>query len=582
MAEQDSDLAVRDPGYGDATIQSLNLLRKDEQLCDFTIRAEDREFKVHRALLAAASDYFRVMFTGHMRESNENSVELKGMTADSLQQIIDFVYCGEIILNFDNLTEVLNAASHLQVNRALDLCCDFIQSKLNFENADELLQIADVYSLNKVTEHFDVHILDNFEAFSKTESFINLDAKKLIQYISSDALKISSEFRLYELVNQWLHHDKARFQHAEKIMSHIHFALMTQPQLQKAREDYLMRTNTRVTQYVIEGLKYGLDVCCRQPVINERSEIRTTKKSLVVIHQGSAFRPFQVTAFNHERGLFYKLFSNTSGSCDCRVAVIDNFIYICRIVDFGGGTLMNSLCRFDPRHLQVQELSPMKRLRLDSALVAIGHKLYVLGGGSENLFVLDSVECYDVNTNMWTDEIPLLEPTHSHAATVTDDKIYISGGVSSTDRQPVNTFASFDLTTRTWESKPGIFYARRLHDMVAIDRKIFVLGGITRHGVSNTGQTPIECYDIQTEQWTLLAHTFSGRSIGHYIAMEGKIYSIGREHYSAAEDEIWVYDLPTDQWSKLAKAPNHMNLSSAVCTKLFINFSDENVERLKI
>ena len=48
--------------------------------------------QVHKSLLAATSDYFRVMFGGMMAESQQNTVDLKGVTADGLQHIIDFIY----------------------------------------------------------------------------------------------------------------------------------------------------------------------------------------------------------------------------------------------------------------------------------------------------------------------------------------------------------------------------------------------------------------------------------------------------------------------------------------------------------
>ena len=57
------------------------------------------------------------MLQGPMREPQEHFVDLKSLTSDALQQIIDFMYSGEMTFNFDNLIEILNAANHLQVQR---------------------------------------------------------------------------------------------------------------------------------------------------------------------------------------------------------------------------------------------------------------------------------------------------------------------------------------------------------------------------------------------------------------------------------------------------------------------------------
>ena len=71
--------------------------------------------QVHKILLAATSDYFRAMLLGPTKESKENTVDMKGLSSSALQYMIDFIYSGEMELDFENLIETLNAASHLQV-----------------------------------------------------------------------------------------------------------------------------------------------------------------------------------------------------------------------------------------------------------------------------------------------------------------------------------------------------------------------------------------------------------------------------------------------------------------------------------
>lgn len=58
--------------------------------------------------MVACSDYFRVMLTGpgKMKESRENSIELKGVTAQGLKAMVDFAYSGRMILSLQNLEEV--------------------------------------------------------------------------------------------------------------------------------------------------------------------------------------------------------------------------------------------------------------------------------------------------------------------------------------------------------------------------------------------------------------------------------------------------------------------------------------------
>lgn len=74
------------------------------------------------------------MFGGVMAESKQDSVDLKGVIVDGLQMIIDFVYSGEIFLEYDNLIEVINIVSYLQVFLVLDICSDYIIVGMIFEN----------------------------------------------------------------------------------------------------------------------------------------------------------------------------------------------------------------------------------------------------------------------------------------------------------------------------------------------------------------------------------------------------------------------------------------------------------------
>lgn len=569
-------------GYGDMVIENLNHLRTNSELCDFKVSAEGKVFEVHKALLAATSDYFRVMFRGMMAESKQDTVDLKGVTADGLQQVIDFIYTGKMSLHYDNLTEIINTASHLQVSCALDLCSNYIKSLMTFDNADDFLNIADTYSLEKVLLHWDDMILSNFHEFSNSQAFLKLSAPNLVKYLSSNLLCTVSEYRLYQCLEKWLTANPSRIANDSAVLlPHFRFALMSLIELTSIKDSEIFQKINGGTQYIAKGFQYIIDCKQGHPVIDESSTIRANSPCLVLVHHGTAYMPFQVTAYNPKTHKFYRLFSDVNGSRDCRIAVIDNFAYICRVVDFGGGTLMSSLFRFDPRHLVGQELHPMKQLRLDFALVAYKHCLYVFGGSTEQFAILDSVECYNVKTNMWEELLYLPNPVHSLAATVHDGRIYLSGGVIGQERQATNSFMCYNVMSRRYEVKPGMFYARRLHDMVAFQGKIYVHGGIPRQGIPLHGQIPIEYFDLETELWTILtSSTLSGRSVGHYIVFEEQILCLGHEHHRATEDEIWIYDTNLDDWVKYTKAPQRMSLTTAICIQMYINFNEEKVAKM--
>lgn len=531
---------------------------------------------MHKSLLAATSDYFHVMFLGMMAESRQDAVDLKGVTASGLQQVLDFLYSGQLALQYDNLADVINTADHLQVDSALVVCSRYIIAQLTFTNAEEFLAIADTYSLTMVLSHWEDMIFQNFSEFSQCDVCLKLDADKMANLLTSDRLKISSEYKLLKCLSKWFLYDPMRYSTgSEKILAHIRFPLMSKQELASLRDCDIIMKCPHSTRLVDVGNRYHV-TSRAQPLINELSTIRSEKSSLVLVH-GTSHMPLQITAYNSQSKQFYRLFSDVNGSRDCRVVVVDNFMYICRIMDCGGGTLMSALFRFDPRHLTKQDLNPMRTLRLDFAMLAHRQHLYVFGGSTERFTILDCVECYNTATDEWQVLSELPSATHSLAAVVSMDLIYLSGGVSGRDRQSMNTFVCYDPVARSWDQQPGFFYARRLHDMVAHNDNIYIFGGIPKPGVLMNGNIPIERFSHKTNQWTILSSTLYGRSLGHYINYEGLILSLGHEYQEALDYEVWHYDDASDKWTNYAKGPQKMSLTSAICAQLKVNFHDEKI-----
>uniref|UniRef100_A0A3Q2Z5I8 BTB domain-containing protein n=1 Tax=Hippocampus comes TaxID=109280 RepID=A0A3Q2Z5I8_HIPCM len=95
------------PCHSAILLQGLSILRAQGQLLDVVLAINEERFQVHKAVLAACSDYFRAMFTCGMKESNQNTIELEGLSARGLKHIIDFAYSSEVTLDLDCIQDVL-------------------------------------------------------------------------------------------------------------------------------------------------------------------------------------------------------------------------------------------------------------------------------------------------------------------------------------------------------------------------------------------------------------------------------------------------------------------------------------------
>ena len=102
-------------GHSDHILKSINKLRKEEKLCDVTLKVGEKEFCAHRVVLSACSDYFCAMFTGDLEESHQSVVELQGLDSDTMEFLLDFVYTESIQVSVENVQALLPAACLLQL-----------------------------------------------------------------------------------------------------------------------------------------------------------------------------------------------------------------------------------------------------------------------------------------------------------------------------------------------------------------------------------------------------------------------------------------------------------------------------------
>ena len=72
------------------------VFRRDDPSTDVTLIAGGAEFRAHRDILAAHSDYFLHLFTSGMRETSSERITLHEVQADVFGHILDYFYTGAL------------------------------------------------------------------------------------------------------------------------------------------------------------------------------------------------------------------------------------------------------------------------------------------------------------------------------------------------------------------------------------------------------------------------------------------------------------------------------------------------------
>lgn len=75
-------------------LAQINKMRNGQHFCDVQLQVGKETFKVHRLVLAASSPYFAALFTGGMKESSKDVVQILGIEAAIFRILLDFIYTG--------------------------------------------------------------------------------------------------------------------------------------------------------------------------------------------------------------------------------------------------------------------------------------------------------------------------------------------------------------------------------------------------------------------------------------------------------------------------------------------------------
>ncbi|XP_023583410.1 zinc finger and BTB domain-containing protein 24 isoform X2 [Trichechus manatus latirostris] len=121
-------LVVHSDTHSDSILASFEDQRKKGFLCDITLIVENVHFRAHKALLAASSEYFSMMFAEE-GEIGQSIYMLEGMVADTFSMLLEFIYTGYLHASEKTTEQILATARFLKVY-------DLVKAYTDFQNND--------------------------------------------------------------------------------------------------------------------------------------------------------------------------------------------------------------------------------------------------------------------------------------------------------------------------------------------------------------------------------------------------------------------------------------------------------------
>ena len=117
---------------------------------DVVVVAEEREFPVHRAILAQRSDVFRAMFDVDMTEKQNKRVVIEDLSADAVSDLLTFIYTNSAPNVNMFAMELLAAAEKYNVPRLKAVCEAKLAKSLNIDNVIDRLLESETYRADQL------------------------------------------------------------------------------------------------------------------------------------------------------------------------------------------------------------------------------------------------------------------------------------------------------------------------------------------------------------------------------------------------------------------------------------------------
>uniref|UniRef100_A0A0K0FQ12 Speckle-type POZ protein-like (inferred by orthology to a human protein) n=1 Tax=Strongyloides venezuelensis TaxID=75913 RepID=A0A0K0FQ12_STRVS len=164
-------------------------------LYDCIIKAEDREIKAHKAILAARSPAFHEIFTKTSDNSQTNIIEIKDFNVEVVEKMLIYIYTDKVsdIQNMAN--QIFEIANIYKLDRLKSISEQAMCESLTADNVLKRFALSDKYPTERLKECCEELILKNMNHLKETKEWEDLIIVRpsLLQGLLFKSTNISSK-----------------------------------------------------------------------------------------------------------------------------------------------------------------------------------------------------------------------------------------------------------------------------------------------------------------------------------------------------------------------------------------------------
>ena len=382
--------------YGDKVMAGFSALQEQNRMTDFTIKTKGgKSIKVHKMLLAVASDYFSAMFASGMKEARDGEVHLNDLSEKAVCDVVDSFYGREISIELQHLEDYLDVIEIFQFSDLKKEVEECIKTRVDASSAIHWYKVATKYNLQEVIVKAKSIIKSDFYKAFNAYALDLSDMLELLQ--DKDLMSVPSDLK-FKVVIAWVQgHENERPEGFSQLvdcielekcsLGYLSFVLATHQSLLMSA----VSVTSQISNAVASGLAKGkhLSIGSKFTVIGGLGPGSCVFKNMLRIdmNAGTVEDAGEVPDVIHRWH-------------PARCTISSGALFS---VSGGSGknlaTTLNDCVLFDPDTMAVTHLPPPPEPRMCAGAAAIGTKLYFLGGYNH----FSKMSCLDLLTEKWSD-----------------------------------------------------------------------------------------------------------------------------------------------------------------------------------
>ncbi|KAK0066281.1 kelch-like protein 40 [Biomphalaria pfeifferi] len=173
-----------------SNLDLTNGLHSSKKKNDICITIGFKTFLINQSILSVCSKYFHALMYSDTNKSKEMiNLLIKGIDAHSFANVLYMITKGKNKITENNMLAMWRAAHHLKIEFLIEQCESFVNAHVTEEHYLNIYQHAIAFKSETAYKKVISLMIKNFDRLIKTDTFLTLTPKTLIEILTSGGIK---------------------------------------------------------------------------------------------------------------------------------------------------------------------------------------------------------------------------------------------------------------------------------------------------------------------------------------------------------------------------------------------------------